>query len=123
MSTIETNHESTPTVTASLIPMSVQYSGPAKTDDYFTPSKMQEPQPNGPPLDVAYFRGCKLVGKTIDLKESNLQGYVVNKSEHLVRDEASGDVKTAATFTPLAKFNDLTVYGHDTPVALNDHGC
>ena len=120
MSTIETHNESTPTVTASLLPMSIQYSGPANTNDYFAPSKMQETEPSGKQFEVAYFRGCKLVGNTIDLKQSNLQGYVVNKVENLVRDEISGEVKTASTFIPVAKFNDLTVYGHDVPAAQND---
>lgn len=120
MSSIETNNESTPTVIASLLPMSIQYSGPANTEDYFTPSKMQETQPNGKQLEVAYFRGCKLVGNTIDLNKSDLQGYVVNKAEHLVRDDESGEVKSAFTFTSVAKFNELTVYGHDSPVNLND---
>ncbi|EMG48430.1 hypothetical protein G210_1001 [Candida maltosa Xu316] len=120
MSTIQTNNESTKDVAASLIPMCVQYSGPANTEEYFTTSKTRETQQDGTTLETAYFRGCKLVGRTIDLSQSKVQGYVINKSEHLVVDEATGDVKTASTYIPVAKFNELTVYGHDTPASSSN---
>ena len=44
MSTIKTTNESAKEVVASVVPMNIQYSGPANTEDYFTPSKIQHPK-------------------------------------------------------------------------------
>ncbi|KAF6071357.1 hypothetical protein MEM_03605 [Candida albicans L26] len=114
MSTIKITNESAKEVVASVVPMNIQYSGPANTEDYFAPSKTQETQPDGTLLDVAYFRGCKLVGKTLELDKYDVKGYVINKSEHLVSDKETGEVKTAVTYIPVGNFQKLTVYGHDT---------
>ncbi|ABN66441.1 predicted protein [Scheffersomyces stipitis CBS 6054] len=103
-----------PNVIANLVPMHIQYSGPAKTNEYFTPSKTQEDGNTN-----AYFRGCKLVGTEITLK--NHTGYIINKSETLVHDpemadDGSGDnIKTVSTYSPTAKFETITIYGHDVP--------
>ncbi|KAG8203238.1 hypothetical protein GWM34_02191, partial [Candida africana] len=114
MSTIKITNESAKEVVASVVPMNIQYSGSANTEDYFAPSKTQETQPDGTLLDVAYFRGCKLVGKTLELDKYDVKGYVINKSEHLVSDKETGEVKTAVTYIPVGNFQKLTVYGHDT---------
>lgn len=120
---IQLNDDATPVINASLLPMHIQYTGPAKTQDYFTPSKMKETRNDGTEIDIAYFRGCKLVGKTIDLKANDVGGYIVNRSEHLGRvgnEDGSEDIKSFATFTPTAKFDKLVLYGHDTTVELNN---
>ena len=99
-------NESAKEVVASVVPMNIQYSGPANTEDYFAPSKTQETQPDGTLLDVAYFRGCKLVGKTLELDKYDVKGYVINKSEHLVSDKETGEVKTAVTYIPVGNFQN-----------------
>lgn len=118
------DNESTPAVTASLLPMHIQYTGTANTGQYFTPSKSQQQLKDGSIQDIAYFRGCKLIAKTIDLESNGITGYIVNKSEHLTRidhgSQEDEEIKTISTYIPCAKFDKLVLYGHDVPVELNN---
>lgn len=113
--------EDVPKVHANIIPCHVQYNGTANTKDYFTPSKKQETLHNGQQSQVAYFRGCKLVGEDTDIKD-DYTGYLINKTESLARSEdaESEEYVTVNTYTPVAKFEELTVYGHDSAPELTN---
>ncbi|KAK6454999.1 ribonuclease H2, subunit C [Scheffersomyces xylosifermentans] len=121
--TIQINRE-VPKVTANLVPMHIQYSGPAKTNDYFTPSKTKEVITDKE-VEVAYFRGCKLAGEKLEL-DGNFTGYILNKSETLARVEGMADdgygnnIVTVNTYTPTAQFDDIILYGHDVPEGKNN---
>lgn len=115
--------EDIPTLSASLLPCHIQYTGEADTETYFTPSKTTEINENNEKKNIAHFRGLKLVGETTDLKELGYTGFLVNKSEAIERvkqdyeqdfDHESA-IKTVFTHTAVAKFNEFTVYGHDAP--------
>lgn len=70
---------------------------------------------------IAYFRGCKFVGKPVDV--SNYDGYIINKSESLAPSEDPDDpegYKVINTHTTVGRFNDLVVYGHDRLPTLTD---
>ncbi|KAK6465666.1 ribonuclease H2, subunit C [Scheffersomyces coipomensis] len=117
--TIQINNE-VPTVIANLVPVHIEYSGPAATKEYFTPSKTSENS-----QDIAYFRGCKFIGDKVDFNDK-YTAYIMNKSESLVRvedneNDYNGDnVKSVSTYIPIAKFNSINVYGHDTRIAENN---
>lgn len=116
-------------VTINVIPMHIQYTGPAKTNEYFTASRTTE-QFGAKTVDVAFFRGCKLVGEKIPL--SNHTGYIMNSTEILSLPKvtegeygdddpfANGDVKTIKSFTPVAQFDEITIFGHDAPAASSN---
>ncbi|EGW35497.1 uncharacterized protein SPAPADRAFT_48484 [Spathaspora passalidarum NRRL Y-27907] len=116
MSSIQVDASNTQEITASLVPMHIQYTGSAKTQDYFAPSKIRPDTTDG--NHVAYFRGCKLLGNPIDLSSSQLKGYVINKSEHLARSEDEDGqevITTVSNYTAEVSFKELMVYGHDVP--------
>ncbi|KAI5966010.1 hypothetical protein KGF57_000683 [Candida theae] len=104
--------EKIPEVEASLLPMHLQYSGPANTSEYFTPSKTTEKQNDGSEVTTAYFRGCRLVAKEVDLKKSDVKGYLVNKNEALQREVNEEDgteiIKTVKNYCAVASFDKLT---------------
>ncbi|CAK9441293.1 uncharacterized protein LODBEIA_P51620 [Lodderomyces beijingensis] len=130
MSTINVGGDEIPKVTASLLPMHLQYSGPAKTAEYFTPSHATETQHDGTQVKTAYFRGCRLVAKEVDLKQCEMQGFIVNGTEVLVREanehqekeEEAGEevIKSVKTFAPTATFDKLVLFGHDEEVESSD---
>lgn len=115
MSDVINTSEDVPIMHGNIVPCHIQYSGAANTKDYFTPSKKQDTLPTGEQVEVAYYRGCKLVGKNMNIS-NDYSGYLINKSESLARveDETSEDYLTVNTYTPVAKFEEITVYGHDT---------
>lgn len=98
---------------ANVVPCKIHYTGEADTESYFTPTKDTE---NGD--SVAYFRGCKFVGKPVDI--SNYTGYIIEKSEVLAPGDTPDDYKVVNTHTATGKFNNLTVYGHDRLPTLSD---
>ncbi|RLV92272.1 hypothetical protein JA1_003332 [Spathaspora sp. JA1] len=121
MSSIKVDDSVTSEVVVSLVPMHIQYTGTAKTQDYFTPSKIRPDTKNE--NHVAYFRGCKLVGNPIDLSSSQLKGYIINKTEHLTRSEGDDDqneITSISNYTPEVAFKELMIYGHDVPVESNN---
>lgn len=111
-------------VEASLVPMHLQYSGSANTSEYFTPSKTTEKQNDGSEVNTAYFRGCRLVAKEVDLKKSGTEGYIINKNEVLQREtneeEGTELVKTVKNYTAVASFDKMTLYGHDSEIELSN---
>ncbi|CAI5759527.1 unnamed protein product [Candida verbasci] len=129
MSTIEVNKDQNENVVASLLPFQIQYNGDINTLDYFTPSKLKESNNNDNKLlDIAYFRGRKLVGETIDLEKINYMGYIITKSEYALDNSIENEenivntemIQTANKFTSVANFDKLTVYGHDSLVKSTD---
>lgn len=113
-----------PKVEASLLPMHLQYSGPANTSNYFTPSKTIEKQNDGSEVKTAYFRGCRLVAKEVNLKDCNVEGCVINKNEVLQRETNDEDgtelVKTVKNYSAIASFDKMTLYGHDSEIELSN---
>lgn len=110
-----------PEVRANLIPMHIQYSGQANTEDYFTPSKNNEKAFSGD-CHIAYFRGCKLVGNELGIQKF-FDGYLLNHSESLVNTEAYSEdggndtfdnVKSVKVHAAFAHFDEITIYGHDS---------
>ncbi|ODV78129.1 ribonuclease H1 small subunit [Suhomyces tanzawaensis NRRL Y-17324] len=108
--------EDVPKVVANVLPLHIQYSGPAKANEYFTASRCTE-QLGDKTVDVAYFRGSRLVGQESHLGENT--GYIVNASESLAHDE-EGEVKTIKTYTSVAQFNQLNIFGHDSLAELDN---
>lgn len=111
-----------PRVAAHLVPCHIQYSGPANTKEYFTPTKSNETRDDAP-VDIAYFRGLRLVGQTTNLRDLKLRGYLLDKSESIERQEQHSEdpysepqLVTVHTHTAIASFDTLTVYGHDSVV-------
>lgn len=103
-----------PEMTANLVPMFIRHNGSADTEKYFTPSKTVQ-QYAGQDVDVAYFRGCRLVGtKTVF---DDYEGYVMNTSESLAQND-DGSISTIKSYTPIAKFDGIHIYGHDSPPEL-----
>ncbi|KAI5965611.1 uncharacterized protein KGF55_000973 [Candida pseudojiufengensis] len=123
-SSIQITKEELPKVELSILPMHIHYSGPANTSDYFTPSKTKETLKDGSIVDTAYFRGLRLIGKELELKDSNLKGFILNKTENLSRDINEEDgvetIKTIKNYTAISTFEKLTLYGHDSEVESNN---
>ncbi|CUM62947.1 uncharacterized protein PRCAT00000507001 [Priceomyces carsonii] len=108
-----------PIVEANLVPFHIEYSGPANTAEFFTPSKTTEQIEPDREASVAYFRGCKMVGNEVTYGDRYI-GYVVEKSEKMEKiqeDESieSGILKNIDIYTAVAKFKKLVIYGHDAP--------
>lgn len=105
-----------PEVTVNVVPCRIHYSGPAKTAEYFTPSKSNEVV-GGRVQHIAQFRGLRLVGESIPIGDK--KGYFVSKSELLVPapEEESG-FTTTNQYVAEAQFDELCVYGQDSLVAL-----
>ncbi|EGV63501.1 hypothetical protein PSN45_004753 [Yamadazyma tenuis] len=107
-----------PKYKAHVVPCKIHYTGPAKTQDYFTPSKEVDSSTN---THICYFRGCKFMGKPIDIE--TYSGYILNKSEVLARGdypEAPEDFKIVNNYTAIGRFDELTVYGHDRVIKSTD---
>lgn len=79
-----------PEVEANLVPVHIQYTGEAKTKEYFTNTK-DKIDGN----DIAYFRGLKLVGRPV-----NVNGYLLDSVDD--------------NYTSIASFSSFTLFGHDT---------
>lgn len=103
----------------SIIPVLIDYSGPARTDEYFTSSRTTRTKQNGDVIEEAYFRGLKLVGKNIELLKG-YKGFAVNKVESLDNSGTGDSPKISNKFVPIASFDDLTVFGHDSCVNRMD---
>lgn len=108
-----------PQVTANIVPVNIQYSGYANTTTFFTNSKRTEKLGDAE-AEVSYFRGLKLVGEKIDLNTKT--GYLISKSELLVQGDAEngGEIRSVNQYSAVAKFDELILYGHDTPAPLNN---
>lgn len=104
-----------PEMTANLVPMLIRHSGCANSDEYFTPSKSIQ-QYAGQEVDVAYFRGCRLVGTKASYDD--YEGYVMTPSESLEQSDDGSNITTAKTYTPVAKFDGIHVFGHDSPAEV-----
>lgn len=111
---IQINDE-VPEYKANIVPCKIHYSGPADTNSYFSPTKDVE---HGNP--IAYFRGCKFIGKPVDI--SSYTGYIINKSESLapMEDSESDNYRILNTHTTIGKFSNLIAYGHDRSPTLTD---
>lgn len=107
-----------PEVTVNIVPVSIQYSGPADTSTYFTPSKATETVADSP-VETCQFRGLRLVGEKVDIGDRI--GHAINCSEFLVNNAEDGkdEITTAKQYTGVAKFTELAVYGHDATAPLN----
>lgn len=107
-------------VQVNVVPMQIHYNGEANTQEYFTSSRTTETI-GDKKVDVAYFRGCKLVGEAHPLKSHT--GYLLNASERLARKDnyendtyGEEEVITVKTHTPVANFDEIEVFGHDSLV-------
>lgn len=103
-------------LSANLVPFHIQYSGPANTKDYFTVTKQVEVQADGTEVEVAYFRGCKLVGVNQELPHG-YKGYLMNKNEVLQTTGQGPDQQffSAKIYNTIGEFDKLIIYGHDQP--------
>lgn len=107
-----------PVVEVSLIPMHIQYSGPASTGEFWATSKGEESSHNGQLINSAYFRGCRLLSTQVPL---DYDGIVVSKSEGLDRDDNDPATVTSVNrYHSVARFNTLNLYGHDTVIDPSD---
>ncbi|CAH2353899.1 hypothetical protein CLIB1423_13S01354 [[Candida] railenensis] len=103
-------------MTANLVPVHIQYTGDANTNEYFSPSKSTETASGN---SIAFFRGLKLVGQPIELP-ANSTAYLVNKSESMVAaPETPQGFKTVNNYIPEGKLDTLVAYGHDTTLPSN----
>lgn len=125
MDTLRTSLE-VPNAAVSLLPMHVQYSGPAKTKEFFSGTKTTE-NVGSEEREVAYFRGCRLVGDKTNW-DGRYQGYIMNKSEAIAHSDPSdaegiangtAEIRNVKVYSPVAKFDQMTLYGHDNVVESN----
>lgn len=108
-------HDDVPLAAVNVVPFKIQYTGDANTLQYFTPSKQVSVE-NGQRVVTADFRGLHLKGQEIPLGKK--RGFVCTASEYLVQDE-QGDVLARKQYTSVAKFDSLTVFGHDAVPPLS----
>lgn len=116
-----------PTVAANILPCHIQHTGSANTKDFFTPSTYTST--DAKEGEVAYFRGLKLVGEKVPLKDLGYTGYVLGKSESVVNAshneddilaDRTEDLTTVHTYVAKAAFDSLKIYGHDMKVEQTD---
>ena len=117
MKTIVNVEADVPAVTVNILPVKIQYTGPANTKDYFTPSKIIDKSQDRD-VTTAYFRGLKLAGETVDLGDK--VGYICNSTERLKELADTLDIETVREYSPIAKFDQFTVYGHDSSTSENN---
>lgn len=103
--------ERIPTFSANIVPFYIQHTGPANTKFFFSQSRKTE-KVNDQEAEVAYFRGCKLVGKKLKLQE-NYRGYLLNMHENVEEAEESGNMRMTRNYETIANFDDLILYGQD----------
>jgi len=94
---------------ANLVPVHIEYTGEANTSEFFTPTKTVSDD-----IVTAYFRGLKLVGTTVDLK---YDGYVMRKD--LIESDPTSLVPLDSSYKAIKKFNQFTVFGHDSKDTSN----
>lgn len=105
--------DSVPEVRASIVPMLIQYTGEANTEDFYTASRRTK---DG--TSEAQFRGLRLLGQTLDIGNKN--AFVLASSEYLVQDPSDPEnIQTAKQYAPVAKIKDFTIFGHDSFAPLN----
>ena len=110
--------ERTPIFSANIVPFQIQHTGPANTKDFFSQSRKTE-KVNDQEVEVVYFRGRKLVGKKLQLKE-NYKGYLLNMHENVAESKESGHIGTTRNYETIAKFDDLILYGQDDSPESSD---
>lgn len=116
MSTKVSYSDGLPKYEASILPVAIQYTGEANTEEYFAPTKTTETRQDKE-IKVCYFRGMKLVG--LDIVPENKRAFIMNKSEVLTQPlETSDDVQVSNQYTAVGEVDKLTIYGHDTEVPL-----
>lgn len=104
-------HSEIPMVEVNLIPMHIQYSGPANTSQFWATSKTDEIDHNDHVVKSAYFRGCRLLLTQVSL---DYDGVIVDKTEGLDRDDENPEnVVSVNRYESVARFSNLNVYGHD----------
>lgn len=111
-----TNGNELPFATASVIPVSIRYSGNAAVNDYFEASSNKESQ-GGKTVDVRNFRGLKLVGQQVKVESHDV--YLVNKNEVVSQNE-DDNITTSNLYHAIAKVDNVVVYGHDSTPSSND---
>lgn len=111
-----TNCNELPSATASIIPVSIRYSGDAAVNNYFEASSTKESL-NGKTVDVKAFRGLKLVGQ--QMKVEGHDAFLVNKNEVVYLDE-NENITTSKLYHAIAKIDNVVVYGHDSTPTTND---
>lgn len=107
-----------PLVNVNLVPCKIQYTGPSNTEEFFTPSKKSEKWQEQDVV-TASFRGLKFIGENIELK--NKVGYICNSTETLeMNPDEPEKIETLKELKPVAKFEGITVYGHDSRPSENN---
>ena len=97
-------------IKANVVPMHIKYNGSADTENYFSLSKKTLPDNQ----QIAYFRGCKLVGKDVILPE-NMSAYVCNKAEVMIdAPETPQGYAMANNYVAEGSFRSFIVYGHES---------
>lgn len=107
-----------PQYSANVVPCKIHYNGPANTQDYYTCTKTCNEG-----VHESYFRGCKFVGKAMDIE--NYNGYIIEQSEGLAPvdnddENEEGDYKVIHNYATVGQFNHIVVYGHDRLPPAND---
>lgn len=124
MDTLRLSQE-VPQATVSLLPLHIQYSGPANTKEYFSNTKSTE-KVGKEEREIAYFRGCRLVGHKTNWN-GKYRGYILNKSETIAHANpadtegianGTAEIKNVKVYNPIAKFDEMTIYGHDNVIEL-----
>ncbi|PVH14919.1 uncharacterized protein CXQ87_005196 [Candidozyma duobushaemuli] len=111
-----TNCNELPSATASVISVSIRYSGDAAVNDYFEASSTKE-SIGEKTVDVRNFRGLKLVGQ--QMKVESHDAYLVKKNEVVCQDEDE-NITTSNLYHAIAKVDNVVVYGHDSTPSTND---
>ncbi|OBA23909.1 ribonuclease H1 small subunit [Metschnikowia bicuspidata var. bicuspidata NRRL YB-4993] len=106
-----------PLAELNLVPCKIQYTGPSNTKDYFSASKKKEKWQDKEVV-IANFRGLKLIGENIQLGDK--LGVVCNTSEISRENSEEGSVETLKELNPIAVFEKVIVYGHDSCPSENN---
>lgn len=104
-----------PLVRVNILPIAIQYTGPAETDKFFTTSVSLDVEGHKK-VHTSQFRGLKLVGEEVNLRGK--LGYILSSSEFMVQDTQLGEPMMAKQYSALARFDTINVYGHDNTVPL-----
>lgn len=65
-----------------------------------------------------------MVAKEVDLKGSNVEGFIINKNEVLQREvneeDGTEQIKSVKNYAATASFDKLALYGHDSEIELTN---
>ncbi|KAK1700178.1 ribonuclease H2 non-catalytic subunit-domain-containing protein [Colletotrichum godetiae] len=111
---IQSNDSAKTKATVNLLPCRIHHNGPVgDANTYWNPTKSEDGK------TVAYFRGRKLHGTTVNLPEQ-YRGVVMERSAKVETqqlegedEEVEGDLVELGTMEAKAEFDEMVIWGHE----------